>query len=143
LVDVVNGGKIGVQNLDEFWVLSDDVQDVFTSERLLTKTLLHFVQDLFVNRVVTVKNSGKSKVFRTQAVKEVLTEDPADISINRLLNRQLVALEEGLERSIGQTVDQRSFLDDLVNRVLDGKTTCILHRVEVQAHDSNAIGELL
>jgi hypothetical protein len=75
----------------------------------------------------------------------VLSKDPPDIRVRGFLHR-VVPIRVGLdreERVVGQTVQQRGLLDDLVDRVLDGRRSRVGDRVEVHRDDGDPVRELL
>ena len=73
----------------------------------------------------------------------MLGKDPSDVAIDRLLDTQLARFEEGLQWSLGQTVQQTGFLDLLMHRILDWWTGGLVHWVQVERHDTDSVGELL
>jgi hypothetical protein len=80
----------------------------------------------------------------------VLGKDPSDVSVSSLLygvgsvfaldhselyvsERSLSARKETYERVVWETVEQRCFSDDLVDRVLDRWCSSVGNRVEVKS----------
>jgi hypothetical protein len=75
----------------------------------------------------------------------VLSKDPSDVRVSGLLN-SVISVRVGLgreERVVGETVQQRGLLDDLVDRVLDGRSSRVGNRVEVHRNDGDSVRELL
>lgn len=77
-----------------------------------------------VNGVGFVEDVLELDVRRSETVREVLSEEPSRVAIRRFLNgvssSSLVSSsEEGVVR---EAVKKGSFLDDLLNRVLDGRS---------------------
>jgi hypothetical protein len=142
LVDVMGRSKIGIEDLDQLGISLDDVQNVFTGEGILTKTLLQFGKHLLVYRVGTIQDGCQTQVFLTQSVEEVLGKDPSNITIGHFLNGECVGLEVLLERGLGKTVQERGFLHDLVDGVLNRGRFGIRGRMQVKTDDGDTIGEL-
>lgn len=79
----------------------------------------------------------------------MLSEDPSDICVGSFLHSvsSVFALDDGellvshdmeatqgtYERVVWETVEQRGFSDDLVDRVLDRWCSSVRHRVEVKS----------
>jgi hypothetical protein len=72
----------------------------------------------------------------------VLSKDPDRVTIDGFLDRELAGLEEFLEGSHGQAVEERGFLHDLVDRLFNRDSLGVGDRVQVQAHDGDTIREL-
>jgi len=75
----------------------------------------------------------------------VLSKDPTDVRVRGLLNG-VISVRVGLgreERVVRETVKQRGLLDDLVDGVLDRRSSRVGNRVEVHRDDGDPVGELL
>jgi len=57
----------------------DDLCDALTRERLFSESPLDIVQHLCMRRVVLVQHISELEVSRTEAVAEVLREDPPTV----------------------------------------------------------------
>lgn len=122
----------------------DDLSNGFSGERLLSEPRLDLVQDFSVIWVRVVQSILQRKVGSSKAVAEVLSKDPSDIGVGSLLDRmKVVLIDSGEERVVWQTVEERGFSDDLVDRVLDRWCTGVGDRVEVHRNDGNTVSKLL
>jgi uncharacterized protein (UPF0548 family) len=84
------------------------------------------------------------KVCRTQAVAEVLSEDPTAISIGSFLDSVVrsgtfIQKEEWVVR---QTEEQRCFFHDLENGVLDWGSMRVWERIEIERDDGDTVRKL-
>jgi hypothetical protein len=141
---VVGHRKVDVEHSDEVRVGLDDLSDRVSSKRLLPEPGLDLVEDLGVVGIVVVKDLLEREVGGTKTVAEVLSKDPSDVGISGLLDGLEVVLVDGREeRVVGETVEEGSLPDDLVDRVLDGRSSGVGDRVEVHGDDGDSVGELL
>lgn len=108
----------------------------------MTKTLLHLGQDFFMDGITSIKNVGQAQILLAQTIQKVLCKDPSHIAIDSFLQRQLVGLEKVLEWCGRQTEDKGSFLDDLMNRLLNRDLRAVRHRVQIETKNSDTIREL-
>ena len=143
-------------------VSMNDLGDTFTSESLLPESSLDIVKDLSVWGVVLIENVLQVEVRWTQTVTEVLSEDPSTVcqmtselgAYSQLLEQLTsiygfldsmatwytwTSVEEGVVR---KSVEQRSFLGDLEDWVLNWRCVGVWQRVEVQRDDGNTIAKL-
>lgn len=75
---------------------------------------------LGMNRVRVVQNVLESDIGVTESVREVLGEDPSHVGVGGLLDSMALAgTKEGV---VGQAVQERRLLDDLMDRVLNGRS---------------------
>ena len=84
-------------------------------------------------------------VAGSQTVTKVLSKDPTDIGVGGFLNG-VIPVRVGPdreERVVGETVQERGLFDDLVDRVLDRRSSRVGDRVEVHRDDGDPVGKLL
>ena len=141
----VDVGERGVQRADETRVVLDDFEDVVRSEGLSTETALELGQELGLATVVDIEDLGQRNVLGTKTVEEVLDKDPGRVGIDSLLKAQLTKSKEVVELVLGQAVQERDFLGDLVDGLLHGREVAVLGRgrAKIDGHDADAVGELL
>lgn len=91
--------------------------------------------------VVTVTRN----LARTETVEEMLDKDIETVSVDSLLKAQAATGEQFLELILGDTVQQRDLLGDLVDRLIKGWEAAlgVGGGLEVETDDTDAIAELL
>lgn len=143
---VVSHGKVDVQCPNQFRVALNHVSDEVPSKSLVSQPGSNVLQSLGMGRVVLVQNVLEREVTAAQTVAKVLSKDPTDIGVRCFLHGVMrigVVDTSGEERVLGHAVQQRGLLDDLVNRVLDGRRLGVGHRVQVHRNDGDTVGKLL
>lgn len=75
----------------------------------------------------------------------MLDEDPRCMGVHRLLKTELASEKEVVELVLGNAVQERNLLGDLVDRLLHWRVLALeVHgRSQVHTHDCDTVGELL
>jgi hypothetical protein len=132
-------GKVDIEHVNELRMRQDGLRDTLSSKRLLPESLLDLVENFGVSWVGLIEYTFERLVRWTETVTEVLCKDPSGIYKKgmrrecvygrelltciggfldgvRVGSASLLSSEEGI---VWETVEQRSLLGDLVDRVLD------------------------
>jgi len=141
-------GERSVESANETGIVLNNLVDVVRGEGLRTETALQVGEESLLSVVLNIQKLGERGVLRTQSVEEVLDENPSGVGVDGLLEAELSVKEEVVELVVGETVEERDLLGDLVDRLIPrGELLTGLGglsgRSKVDTHDGDTVGELL